>query len=183
MAKVTKVKQVNLNQMFIDLFTTGQSQEVEINRIRIEISLIKRPKGISIHVAKQHGDCHGFGCAAMSMEHAISVIRHNYLNIAKQQLSEVELPPERMWYVYVCRGKHYPIGKHRYEPKLEDYLIKNPQTIGSEDEYFFDIPSHIAPELCEFPRKGDTVFIPKNSVWHITDHFELEKIDYDSYRQ
>lgn len=180
MAKaIAKAKQVDFDELFTNLFLTGKEQELEINRIKLRIDLMRLPKGIGIGVAKQHGDHQGFGSGTPSVEEAISLMRSMYLSIAKEDLPEVSLPPVRTWYVYVRRGGYYPFYEGRYKPNMDDYLISDPQS-GYEDEYFFDIPIHVAPEL-DFPREGNTVYIPKHAVWSITDYFQTYRVNHEYY--
>lgn len=180
MAKATaKAKQVDFDEMFTNLFLTGKDQVVEINRIHLRINLMCQPKGIGIGVCKQYGDHHGHGSGAVNVEEAISSLRAMYLAIAKEDLPEVSLPPVRTWYVYVRRGAYYPFYEGRYKPNMEDYLISDPQS-GNEDEYFFDIPMSMAPEL-DFPREGNTVYIPKHAVWSITDCSYKYRVNHEHY--
>ena len=98
-----KVKQLDVDEFFSQLFITGESQSVEINKVTLRIDLMSKPKGICCHVQQNTGDYYGSGRGASSVADALSDLRRTYHHITGKDLPEVVPPAIRPWYVYIRR--------------------------------------------------------------------------------
>lgn len=160
------MKTVNLDALIAEALLKDQAQ-FTIDKITVRVGLIYQPKRYSVSVSKRDEGVSG-GCY-VNTDLVKSNIRNDFRRMAGKPIPEDNPPPVRTWYFQVRGSKLYPFCQSSERPNLDDYLITNYQDPNGAEEYFFDIPLKDSLEL-DYPRDGNTIFIPKLHLWGITDH-------------